>query len=100
MLVGSVKAKCKCPKTIKVAILLSQVTYQRRRNDSYSFKGRKNTIFIGERTCGLTTGVRTFIIDSYLLGLAASFSIDRNGKIYNGPVSPDVEIIEGDVSKI
>ena len=91
-----VKAKCSCSKNIKVAILLSQITASAGEMLAIAFKGRKNTIFIGEKTYGLTTGVVDFRIDGYMLAISASLSKDRTGKIYNGPVSPDIEIIEGD----
>ena len=91
-----VRTACNCSKNIKVAVLLSQITASAGEMLAIAFKGRKNTIFIGEKTYGLTTGVVAFRIDGYLLAISASFSKDRTGKIYNGPVSPDIEIIEGD----
>lgn len=91
-----VKSKCSCSKNIKVAVLLSQITASAGEMLAIAFKGRKNTIFIGEKTYGLTTGVVAFRIDGYLLGISASLSKDRTGKIYYGSVAPDIEIIEGD----
>lgn len=95
-IVASVKSNCSCSNKLKVAILLSQVTASAGEMLAIALKGRKNSIFIGEKTYGLTTGNVTFKIDGYLLALSASFSEDRTGKIYNSYVMPDIEIIEGD----
>ncbi|MFC5282949.1 S41 family peptidase [Pedobacter alpinus] len=95
-IVASVTTRCNCSKKLKIAILLSQVTASAGEMLAISFKGRENTIFIGEKTYGLTTGNVNFKIDGYLLALSASFSQDRNGKIYNSYLKPDIELIEGD----
>ena len=94
--VASVKSNCKCSNKLKIAILLSQVTASAGEMLAIAFKGRGNTIFIGEKTYGLTTGNVTFKIDGYLLAVSASFSEDRTGKVYNSYIMPDIEIIEGD----
>ena len=93
---ASVKPRCSCSGKTKVAVLLSQVTASAGEMLAIALKGRKNTIFIGEKTYGLTTGNVTFKIDGHLLAVSASFSEDRTGKIYNNAVTPDIEIIEGD----
>ena len=95
-IVASVKTNCSCSKKLKVAVLLSQVTASAGEMLAIALKGRKNTIFIGEKTYGLTTGNATFRIDGHLLAVSASFSEDRTGKVYNSYVTPDIEIIEGD----
>ena len=95
-IVASVKPRCSCSGKTKVAVLLSQVTASAGEMLAIALKGRKNTIFIGEKTYGLTTGNVTFKIDGHLLAVSASFSEDRTGKIYNNAVTPDIEIIEGD----
>lgn len=95
-IVASVKSNCSASNKLKIAVLLSQVTASAGEMLAISLKGRENTIFIGEKTYGLTTGNITFKIDGYLLALSASFSEDRTGKVYNSYVIPDIEIIEGD----
>jgi C-terminal processing protease CtpA/Prc len=95
-IVASVKTNCSCSKKMKVAVLLSQLTASAGEMVAIALKGRKNTIFIGEKTYGLTTGNVTFKIDGHLLALSASFTEDRTGKVYNSSVLPDIEIIEGD----
>lgn len=94
--VASVKTNCSCSNKLKVAVLLSQVTASAGEMLAIALKGRKNTIFIGEKTYGLTTGNVVFKIDGHLLAVSASFSEDRTGKVYNNYVTPDIEIIEGD----
>lgn len=94
--VASVSSKCGCSDQLKVAVLTSQLTASAGEMLAIALKGRENTIFIGERTYGLTTGNVTFNIDGFLLALSASFSQDRRGKVYNGPIIPDIELIEGD----
>lgn len=95
-IVASVKPHCSCSRELKVAVLLSQVTASAGEMLAIALKGRKNAIFIGEKTYGLTTGVVTFKINGHLLAVSASYSEDRTGKIYNDYVVPDVEMIEGD----
>lgn len=95
-IVAAVKSKCSCSSKLKVAVLLSQVTASAGEMLAIALKGRANTIFIGEKTYGLTTGNVTFKIDGHLLAFSASFSQDRNGKVYNRSVIPDIEILEGD----
>lgn len=95
-IVASVKPTCICSEKIPVAVLLSQITASAGEMVAIALKGRANTIFIGEKTYGLTTGNATFNIDGYLLAVSASFSEDRKGNVYNNYVTPDIELIEGD----
>lgn len=95
-IVASVKSKCSCPKNLKIAVLISQITASAGEDVAVAFKGRPNTVFIGEKTYGFTTGVATYRINGNLLAIASSFVADRTGKIYKDGVSPDIEIVEGD----
>lgn len=95
-IVASVKTSCSCSNNIKVAVLLSQLTASAGEMLTIALKGRKNTIFIGEETYGLTTGNVTFKIDGHLLAFSASYAQDRMGKVYYSSVKPDIELIEGD----
>ena len=76
--------------------MLSPVTASAGEMLAIALKSRKNTIFIGEETYGLTTGNVTFKIDGHLLAVSASYTEDRTGKVYNRSVIPDIEVIEGD----
>lgn len=95
-IVATVNSRCKYPKNIPVAVLLSPVTASAGEMLAIAMKGRTNTIFIGEKTYGLTTGVSTFKIHNYLLGVSTSFSADRTGKIYRSSILPDIEVVGGD----
>ena len=95
-IVASVKPGCNCSRKLKIAVLLSQITASAGEMLAIALKGRKNTIFIGEQTYGLTTGNVTSSIDGHLLAVSASYTQDRTGKIYYSSVKPDIEIIEGD----
>lgn len=95
-IVASVKSKCSCPKNLKIAVLISQITASAGEDLAVALKGRPNTIFIGEKTYGFTTGIATSRVDGNLLAIASSFVADRTGKIYKNGVPPDVEIVEGD----
>ena len=95
-IVASVKSKCNCSKKLKISVLMSSVTASAGEMLAIAFKGRKNTIFIGEETYGLTTGNVTFKIDEHLLAMSASYTEDRTGKVYKSSVIPDIEVIEGD----
>lgn len=95
-IVASVKSKCNCSKKLKIAVLLSPFTASAGEMLAIALKGRKNTIFIGEETYGLTTGNVTFKIDGHLLAMSASYTEDRTGKVYKSSVIPDIKVIEGD----
>ena len=95
-IVASVKTKCNCTQKIKIAVLLSQITASAGEMLAIALKGRKNTIFIGEETYGLTTGNVVSNINGHLLAVSASYTQDRTGKVYYSTVKPDIEFIEGD----
>lgn len=77
---------------LPVAILIGPNTRSSGSILAISFKGRKNTILIGESTAdGYTTGNEYFSFGSNLfLNLSTSFSIDRNKKVYRSSVPPDI----------
>lgn len=94
--IASVSNTCKAAKDIKVAVLISQITASSGEMLAIAFKGRKNTLFIGERTAGYTTLVGEFNLGKGYLGLSSSFLSDRNGIVYDKFVEPDVLIVDGD----
>jgi carboxyl-terminal processing protease len=79
---------------LPVAILIGPNTRSSGSILAISFKGRKNTILIGDSTAnGYTTGNEYFSFGSDLfLNLSTSFSIDRNKKVYKLSVPPDIFI--------
>ena len=62
-----------------------------------AFKGRPNTLIIGEATAGLVTANNTYPLRKDLtLVLAISHMKDRKGNFYTSPIQPDILIEGGD----
>jgi hypothetical protein len=96
-MVASVEMKCKANGQLRIAVLISQLTASAGEIMAVAFKGRAHTIFMGEKTYGLTTINSEFDLGSgYYLALSAAFLADRNGNCYKTTISPDREIVEGD----
>jgi C-terminal processing protease CtpA/Prc len=58
-----------------------------------AFKGRENVYLYGEPTAGLTTANATYSLsDGSLLVLTVCKEADRNGKICDGRILPDMTI--------
>ncbi len=94
-----VKLESKCPSLnqLKLAVLISPNTASAAEQIAISFKGRNKTIFIGERTRGMTTGIQTVSIrEDLTLDCAQMFSMDRNGNMFDSWVSPDITVVGGD----
>ena len=81
------------PDAAKVAILTSPLTASSGEILTLSFVGRSGTRLLGEPTRGLTTCNSTFTLPSgALLFITTSLDADRTGRVYSGPIPPDVEI--------
>jgi carboxyl-terminal processing protease len=93
---ASVYNKCNPKKSLKIVVLTSQITASSGEMLAVAFKGRDKTLFMGEKTSGYITMVTPFKMGDGYLALSTSFIADRNGTIYDAPIQPDVEIIEGD----
>jgi hypothetical protein len=94
-----VKLEPKCPVSnqVKLAVLISPYTVSAGEQIAISFEGRDNTIFIGEKTKGMPTGVQSMAIRKDLvLDYAGSYAGDRKGKAYENGVSPDITVVMGD----
>jgi len=77
----------------KVAVLLSRYTTSSGELVAVAFKGRENTIFIGEETAGYTTGNGyDKINDDLVLLISQDVFIDRNKKRYDDRVDVDENI--------
>jgi len=77
----------------KVAVLLSRYTISSGEMTAITFKGRDNTIFIGEPTAGYTTGNGwDHVSEDILLTISQSVFIDRNQNVYQDKVGVDVEL--------
>ncbi len=77
----------------KVAVLLSRYTISSGELVAVAFKGRDNTIFIGEETAGYTTGNGyNKINDELVLVISEDVFIDRNKIKYDNKVEVDENI--------
>lgn len=56
-------------------------------------RGYKNTLIVGKKSRGLTSGNSTFTLsDGSILRLTTSRYMDKNGKVYTGKIIPDIQI--------
>jgi hypothetical protein len=83
----------KWPTRRPVAVLIGPSTGSSGEIVAISFRGNGLTLFFGQPTWGLTTGNGGFDLpDGARIMLASTRMADRNGKIYHGPIEPDVRI--------
>ncbi len=84
--------------TIPVAVLIGPVTKSSGSMVAIAFKGRPNTILIGEPTAeGYTTSNGYFqFAPNLFLNFATTFVADRNMNIYKDAVHPDFQVSRGD----
>ena len=77
----------------KVAVLLSRYTISSGELVAVAFKGRDNTLFIGEETAGYTTG-NGFdkVSDELALVISQDVFMDRNKNVYHNKVGVDIAI--------
>jgi len=74
----------------KVVVLLSRYTVSSGEMLAIAFKGRDNTLFIGEPSGGYVTGNGwNQIDDEYILNISNSIFIDRNKNVYKERVGVD-----------
>jgi len=82
---------------LKVVVLIGPYTRSSGEAAAISFKGRKNTLFIGESSGGYTTSNNSFQFTEEIgFFIAAAVEADRNGHVYLDNVQPDQEIIGDD----
>ncbi|OPC59025.1 S41 family peptidase [Elizabethkingia bruuniana] len=80
----------------KVAVITSAATGSSGEIVALSFKGRANTIFIGQETFGATTGnIKSSLPFGSYMALTTSYDCDRNGNYYK-TISPDIVILKED----
>lgn len=81
-----------------VAILIDQATASSGEALTISFRGRPNTIFIGQHTRGLSTNNESIkLADGAVLYLTTSGEADRNHVLYESGIAPDITVEQGDV---
>lgn len=82
--------------TTKTAIITNIATASSGEITAISFKGRKNTLFIGETTTGMTTSNdKKELPFGAFMALTTGFDSDRNGKYYE-KITPDIPISKQD----
>lgn len=75
----------------KVVVLLSRYTVSSGELVAVAFKGRKNTLFIGENSGGFTTGNGYDPIhEDLVMVISQSVYSDRNGAVYHEAVGVDI----------
>lgn len=80
----------------KVAIITGSATGSSGEVVALSFKGRANTIILGEETYGATTGnIQAKLPFNSYMALTTSYDCDRNGKYYD-TILPDIIILKRD----
>lgn len=80
----------------KVAIITGPATASSGEMVAASFKGRENTIFIGQETYGATTGnIKADLPFGAFMALTNSYNCDRYGK-YHKTILPDITILNQD----
>ncbi len=84
--------------SLPVVVLIGPVTKSSGSMTAIAFKGRPNTVFVGEPTAdGYTTSNGYFHFASNLiLNFATNYVADRNINIYKSTVNPDILITQGD----
>lgn len=77
-------------RTRAVAVLTGPSTGSSGEMVLIAFKGRVNTRFFGQASAGVNTGNSVHALrHGGLLALASSRALDRQGRLYAGPISPD-----------
>ena len=80
----------------KVAVLTNIATGSSGEITALAFKGRKNTIFIGEKTFGKTTAnTKADLPFGAFMTLMTGYDCDRNGNYYE-KIIPDIPVLEQD----
>ena len=80
----------------KVAVITNIATGSSGEVTALAFKGRENTIFIGEKTNGMTTSnIKVDLPFSAYMALTVGYDCDRNGKFYK-QILPDILISRQD----
>lgn len=80
----------------KVAVITGMFTGSSGEVTALAFKGRPNTIFIGENTAGYTTGNVTWPLPfESFIALTTGYDSDRNGNYYPY-ITPDVVVSKQD----
>ena len=79
-----------------VALLTSGMTNSAAEIVAIAFAGQADALRVGKPTAGMTTSnpVRD-LSDGARLILTTSYDVDRTGRVYDGPLAPDIEAAPG-----
>ena len=84
-------------KTLPVVVLISQLTSSSGEATAIAFKGRENTVFLGEPTSGYITALHRYQLNSHaMLLVSEAHMCDRTGYCYTKNVTPDITLVSGD----
>lgn len=79
-----------------VALLTSGVTGSAAEIVAIAFAGQAEAVRVGKPTAGLTTGNDAReLSDGARLILTTTYDVDRTGRVYDGPLKPDIEVAPG-----
>ncbi len=80
-------------KNSKIAVLIGAKTSSSGEMTAISFKGKNNIKTFGHTTSGHTTANTAFkLLNNSFLLLATGNAADRNGRVYFGGITPDIEV--------
>lgn len=81
-----------------VAILTSTMTASAAEIVALAFVGQDDAVRVGSPTAGFTTGneIRELSDGSWIV-LTTTYDVDRSGRVYDGPIAPDVLAPPGSV---
>lgn len=83
-----------------IAVLVGSGTASSAEVLALALRARGNAVIVGEPTRGLAPGNRTFALpDGAALVLTVAATRDRAGRIYQGPISPDIPTRDEPVSE-
>jgi C-terminal processing protease CtpA/Prc len=90
----TITPKCSIRDTdIPVAVLIGPGTGSSGEFLAISFKKRKNTVFVGSNTAGYVTSTKGFTINEAVsLLISTGYGRDREGQMYDQPLSPDIYV--------
>lgn len=93
----AVTDRCSIPDSLKVVVLLSQITASSGEILAITLKARPRTLYIGEKTAGfVTSNAGPFYVNGQQVFVTSALIADKFGKIYTEGLSPDIPIVEGD----
>lgn len=84
-------------KADKVVVILGRYTCSSGEALAVAFRGRPNTLFIGEQTTGYSTSNSWRVLrEDFIVQFAEGYFRDRQGGVYKDGLIPDRYVIDGD----